>query len=388
MNHSLRPPSLFCFRLSIITACLWALSGCGGGGASGEAPPDPEPPVANVYQHGDLVSLSGSFGSNDVTHTFLGGASGLIESTQIDAIVANSGGWLFNDLGGITRVKTDSKRGAVLFTPEDSAHYNAVRRYDPGFAIPEQRYFYKAHYIRNVMLLDGQPYSKSYQWKHERVNWENSVSDGDCEIKVHNWIKGGGGQMTFINRSASDKSTYYGGEAVAQNDDWALLEMLVFTGTQGLQDGKLITRIHKNGKTYVNQNKQAERIYADPNLRLRYFVEQNYFGNFGQIEDGVDNLQPKPQTREVYSDDSRVIVGNSANMGWKRIELRDAVDLKNATIREVQSWDSWNGGISLRLNTGGLPRGEHDLFLVVIDGVDADGWDVVSSSQAIRVVVP
>lgn len=366
-----------------------SMSGCGGGfseavssGSSGG------PSVSVVYHHGDLVTLNGNFGSNDVTQTFLGGSSGLIESTATNAIVENGGGWLFNDLGGITRIGTDAKRGKVLFTPEDSGHYNAVRRYDPGFAIPEQRYFYKAHYIRNVMLLDGQPYAKSYQWKHERVNWENSVSDGDCEIKVHNWINGGSGPITFVNRSAVDKSTYYGGTAVAANDDWAMLEIMVYTGTQGVQDGKLITRIHKNGKTYINQNKQLERIYADPNLRLRYFVEQNYFGNFGQIEDGVDNLLPKPQTREVYSDDSRVIVGNSANMGWKRVELRDTVDLKTATLREIQSWESWNGNISLRLNTGGLSPGQHDLFLVVIDGVDAEGWDVVTASKSIRVVVP
>lgn len=370
----------------IVVACLMPLSGCGGG--SSEPSSSGGPSVSVVYHHGDLVTLNGNFGSNDVTQTFLGGSSGLIESTATNAIVENGGGWLFNDLGGITRIGTDAKRGKVLFTPEDSGHYNAVRRYDPGFAIPEQRYFYKAHYIRNVMLLDGQPYAKSYQWKHERVNWENSVSDGDCEIKVHNWISGGSGPITFVNRSAVDKSTYYGGTAVAANDDWAMLEIMVYTGTQGVQDGKLITRIHKNGKTYINQNKQLERIYADPNLRLRYFVEQNYFGNFGQIEDGVDNLLPKPQTREVYSDDSRVIVGNSANMGWKRVELRDTVDLKTATLREIQSWESWNGNIRLRLNTGGLSPGQYDLFLVVIDGVDAEGWDVVTASKPIRVVVP
>lgn len=386
MNIFWRANSNLCLRMSIMATCLMFFSACGGGASESNIPPVTA--GAQIYHHGDLVILSGGYGSNDVTQTFLGGHSGLIESTATNAVITSAGGWQFNDLGGITRIGMDPKRGKVLFTPEDNAHYNAVRRYDPGFAIPEQRYFYKAHYIRNVMLLDGQPYTKSYQWKHERINWENSVSDGDCEIKVHNWINGGGGPITFINRSALDKSTYYGGTAVAANDDWALLEILVFTGTQGLQDGKFITRIHKNGKTYVNQNKQSERIYADPNLRLRYFVEQNYFGNFGQVEDGVDNPLPKPQTREVYSDDSRVIVGNVANTGWKRIELRDSVDIKTATIREIQNWDSWNGDIHLHLNTGGLPSGQHDLFLVVIDGVDADGWDMVTSSKPIRVVVP
>lgn len=45
------------------------------------------------------------------------------------------------------------------------------------------------------------------------------------------------------------------------------------------------------------------------------------------------------------------------------------------------------GGEMPRLNADGLPQGEHALFLVVIDGVDADGWDVVTHSMPIRVGV-
>jgi len=343
--------------------------------------------TSSIYHHGDMVIIEGEFGSNDVTETFLGGADGRIESLSPGQSMESGDGWSFNDLGGPTSVEIDAERGKVLFTPEDSDHYNATRRFDPGFAIEEQRYFYKAHYVRNVMLLGGVPYAKSYQWKHERVNWENSVVDGDCEIKVHSWFEDGGGVLTYVNRSADDQSVYYGGQAADSNGGWALLEIMVFTGTEGQEDGQLITRVHKDGKTVISQNRQAERIYADPSLRLRHFVEQNYFGNFGQIEDGVDNPLPKPDVRELWSDDSRVLVGNTAETGWKRVELRDSVDLASATLREVQDWDSWDGSISLRLNADGLPAGEHDLFLVVIDGVDPDGWDVVTHSMPIRVGV-
>ncbi|MCX9156330.1 hypothetical protein OPU71_09375 [Niveibacterium sp. 24ML] len=184
-----------------------------------------------------------------------------------------------------------------------------------------------------------------------------------------------------------DGSTYWGGVAADSNGDWALLEIIGYTGTQGMQDGMLITRVHKNGRTVISQNKQAERIYADPALRLRYFIEQNYFGNFGQLEDGVDNTQPKPDTRELYSDDSRVIVGRAAGQGWQRVELRDSVALQAATVRELQDWSAWQGDITLRLNTGGLPPGRHALYLVVIDGVDAQGWDRVIHSAPISVQV-
>ena len=96
---------------------------------------------------------------------------------------------------------------------------------------------------------------------------------------------------------------------------------------------------------------------------------------------------PKPQVRELYSDDSRVIVGNDAVSGWQRIELRDTVSLQTAKLRELQSWRVWDGRIEFKLNTGGLPRGLHDMHLVVISGLDADGLDVVQQSIPVRVQV-
>ena len=351
--------------------------------AFGQMPDD-----GTSYRHGDTVSLQGSFGTQNIRKTFLGGSGGMIESQPIDGLMPNGNGWTFSGLAHTAIIKPDPTRGKVLFNTEDNANYAAYRRYDHGDPIPEQRYFYKAHYVRNVLLLDGAPYSMSYQWKHERINWEPKITDGDCEIKLHNWPNTNGG-IAFVNRSSNDKSTYYTGRSSVpdSNGGWALLEIMVFTGTEGLNDGKVIMRVHKNGQTAVGLNKQAERVYSDPDLRLRYFLEQNYFGNFAQAEAGPDNNLPRPQIREIYSDDSRVIVGLDATSGWKRVELRDTVDLRTATIREIQDWTSWKGDIDVKLNTGGIRPGEHDLYLVVIDGVDADGWDIVSYSQPIRIRV-
>lgn len=372
--------------LALLT--LLTLTACGGGGTP--APPDGQvPPDDNevrLYEHGDVLTINGDFGVNDVHKTFLGGADGPIESNAAGAVMPNGGGWVFSDIGHPTTIAMDAQRGKVLFTPQDDAHYNAVRRYDTGFAIPAQRYFYKAHYVRNVLLLNGQPFTNSYQWKHERINWENSISDGLGEIKVHNWQ--GWDVLTFINRDTDDRQVFYGGQAADSNSAWALLEILVYTGNDGQEDGRMVTRVFKNGQTLISQNLQAVRIYSHPELHLRYFLEQNYFGNFSQQEAGVDNTQPRPDVRELYSDDSRIVVGNAANMGWKRIELRDTLDLRTAKVREIQDWNSWNGAISLRLNTGGLPSGTHKLYLVVIDGVDADGWDQVIGSMPLTVKVP
>lgn len=363
------------------------LVGCGGDSATGSPAEAPVVAPTTEYRHGQTVILPGPFGDNPVNRSFLGGSTGRIESTATGALVGNGEGWTFNNLGGPTRVAQDAVRGKVLFTPQSPTAYNAVRRYDPGFAIGEQRHFYKAHYVRNVLLLDGLPYSKSYQWKHERVNWVNSVVDGDCELKVHSWLNSQG-VTTILNRGPEDGTTFWGGTAADSNGGWAMLEMLVYTGLQGQSDGKVITRVFKNGKTWISENQQAERIYATPDLRLRYFVEQNYFGNFGQLEDGVDNALPRPDVRELYSDDSLVLIGENSSTGWRRIELRDHPDLKQATVRELQTWNGWQGDIRLTLNVGGLPAGVHDLYLVVIAGVDQEGWDLVEKSIPIRVRVP
>lgn len=76
-----------------------------------------------------------------------------------------------------------------------------------------------------------------------------------------------------------------------------------------------------------------------------------------------------------------------AQSGWQRIELRDTPDLRLARVRELQHWNRWDSHIGLRLNTGGLSPGEHELCLVVVDGIDADGWDLVSAAYPIRVRV-
>ena len=337
--------------------------------------------------HGDEVVIDGDFGSEDVLQTFLGGASGPIEALDEGMEIASEGGWYFGDY--VTTGKVDAERGMVLYNTEDTDHYNATRIFDAG-VIPEGRSFYKAHWVRNVMLLDGLPYTKSYQWKHERVSWQSVWTDTDTEIKVHNWpeASGAAAPMTMVNRSADDQTVYWGGDAADSNGGWTLLEMIVSTGTLGQTDGLVVTRVHKNGHTTISQNVQPERVYADPELRLRYFIEQNYFGNFGQNEDGVDNPLPKPEVRELYSDDSRIIVGNGPEGGRRRIELRDTVELSTATVRELQSWTTWNQSITLRLNAGGLPSGTHELFLVVIDGVDAGGWDKVVASEPVTVEVP
>lgn len=345
------------------------------------------PATAASLRHGDSVTIPTPIPSPQVSRSFLGGAGGRIESGAVGAAPQNGGGWTFNDLGGPTTVRTDLTRGAVLFTPMDAQNYNATRRYDPGFSILPQRHVYKAHYVRNVLLLDGLPYTKSYQWKHERISWQNSVSDTQCEFKVHNWPTSMG-PITLLNRTDASAETWWGGVAADSNGGWALMEIFIYTGSDGGNDGRVVTRVHKNGSTRVGQNRSNMRIYSGPERRLRYFVEQNYFGNFGQIEDGVDNSLPKPQIREIHSDDSQVQIGGDNQAGWQRIELRDSVDLRDAQVRELQDWQQWtSAGIALRLNTGGLPPGLHDLYLVVIDGLDADGWDIVSAAHPIQVRV-
>lgn len=377
--HRLLPLRLKTFHIDkfALAAPLVLASLCSGGAVQAGDP---------VYAHGDAVLVPAPRPAPATTRSTLGGPDGRIENTAVGRAPANGQGWTFNNLGGFTRVRWDSSRGKVLFTPQDAQNFNAVRRYDPGAAIGPQRHIYKAHYSRNVMLLDGLPYTKSYQWKHERLSWQDSVSDTNAEIKVHNWLNSQG-PITLLNRTSGNNDTWWGGHAGDSNGGWALMELFVYTGSDGANDGRVVTRVHKNGHTRISQNRAGVMVYADASRRLRHFVEQNYFGNFGQIEDGPDNPLPKPQIRQLWSDDSLVQVGTDSASGWQRVELRDNPDLRLASVREVQDWNRWDSQIGLRLNTGGLPPGEHDLFLVVVDGLDAEGWDVVGAAYPLRVHV-
>lgn len=342
--------------------------------------------LAGTPGHGDEVRLPSPFSAAAMQTSFIGGVDGLIERTDIAASPPSEDGWIFNMLGGVTSVRIDAARDKVLFTPQDNQNYNATRRYDPGFALAQQRHIYKAHWVRNRLLLDGEPYALSYQWKHERLSWQNSVTDTNGEFKVHNW-PGSQGPITFLTRADGSGQTWWGGHAGDSNADWALLEMFVFTGTDGMPDGRVLTRVHKNGQTRISQNRRDQVIHSGPQNRLRYFVEQNYFGNWAQIEYGVDNNHPRPQVRELWSDDSLVQIGLDASSGWQRVELRDAVDLRDAGIRELQGWRIEGGDVVTTLNTGGIAPGEHALYLVMIDGVDADGWDQVLAAHPVLVRV-
>ncbi|MEO8673368.1 MAG: hypothetical protein ABI411_18795, partial [Tahibacter sp.] len=82
-----------------------------------------------AYHHGDSVTLGGNFGTQNVRKTFLGGAGGVIEGQGVNTVLPNGNRWIFSDLGFPATVRNDPVRGKVIFTPEDSTHYNATRRY-------------------------------------------------------------------------------------------------------------------------------------------------------------------------------------------------------------------------------------------------------------------
>ena len=86
-----------CWLGCVTSAPGLLLGGCGGGGSSspGEAPVSDSGGGATEqsFRHGDLITIEGAFGQSDVTHTFLGGASGMIEACQPGAEISNGNGW-------------------------------------------------------------------------------------------------------------------------------------------------------------------------------------------------------------------------------------------------------------------------------------------------------
>lgn len=154
----------------------------------------------------------------------------------------------------------------------------------------------------------------------------------------------------------------------------------------GIRDA-VLNNTNQSHTAYVSGNKVIVAP-IDPNDIYSAFS----FNNGGSTNSVITNPYyegPKPTTLETWRDDHCLQAGNSSVDGWERIELRTAVDETNSLHREQQILTSWTigGGISGTINTGGLPKGRHELYLCAITDVNAAGKDVVVYSELVAVVV-
>jgi len=338
-------------------------------------------PLVDGNQHGNGVTITGSFGTNTNYKAF---SKSIIDATSIGQTPANKNNYVFNEpLGYLPLTYNDPSRGKVLRTTQDSAHYDSVVKQHLPDYVPENTWLYWSFWQKSNLRLGGVPYPYYFQRKSGRLNFADTIVDGQHpEVKWHTWYTSGGSgatENTFYNAGddnwgADGVSPPGGTPAVKLDNTWFLNEFIVYTGTIGNADGRMILRAHQGGVSFVVRNITTE-IYKDAQ-KFKEMMQQEYYGNFGVTA----NEGTRPDLIELFADAHCAIIGN------KRVDLCDAVTTSSCTFRENQQWVTWNGDIRVRLNTAGLSAGSHNMKLRVIEGYDSSGWDIVSATQNITVV--
>lgn len=353
-------------------------------------------PGVPIYNHGDIITINGTFPTNAVaSRTFLGAKDGIIEQAAINGTLANGSGWIFDDTVGnpISIVKDPTRGKVILGQNYVNGAFESTLRYDSGAPIPENTKVYFARWERAEVKRNGVAYTPDYQLKHMRVSEQNSITDDALNnVKWHSWINGGSGYTGIYTGSSHSSNTRavtpVNGHGYHPDNGWCLVEYFIDTGTQGTESGQVYFRIHQSGGTKRVGAINGVMVYGTA-TRLRWFLDQMYMGNWAQVALGVDNGSQEPQVQDIFRDDHRVVVGDgTGNSGWRRIEISDTNTLTTCTNREIQDWTTWTtNSISFKLNTGGLPKGLQQVYVRTIDGLDGTGMDNTIDAQQIWIYV-
>lgn len=327
--------------------------------------PNPNNPLV----HGSTVSITGSFGTNTTEHNF---TKSLVEAASLGSTPVNANNFIFNNsLGTPLTVVVDSVRGKVLQNTQDSSNYNSAIRYRTLTPIDVNEYTYCAFWTKVRLQVSGADYTGGFQLKNMRWNFENSIVDNtNCDLKNHTQYTNPTStlnQLMIYNNGSNH--TVYGGLAPNIDNTWFLYEIFMSTGTVGGNNSRVVVRTSQTGTNRIVKNTSNITLYGGTD-RFEYFIEQAYLGNW---------TVAAPDVREVWKDSSSVI------RSWKRVDLCDTLDTQSSTYRQNQNWSTWNGDITLNLDTTGLSVGNHTLYLRVIDGVDSSGWDNVVGYKVISV---
>ncbi len=335
----------------------------------------------SAYPAGDMPDLSlgtftieGNFGTNDVVRAF---SDPLIEATPLGALPSNANGIIFDQPTGYPfTVVNDSERGKVLKNIQDSSNYNSALRFAFPASLPENTWFYASSLGKMYLGYEGSPYTGYNQLKIDRLNVVNEITDNStCQIKMHTQVQNGASPSTTTllmndNDPGWGLANQYGGfdESLTDNE-WFMTEFIIFTGTQGGNDGRVIYRILKGGVARLIEDVKNCRIYDDAQ-RFNFYLLQGYPGNFGP-DAAHANDGPQPDVRE-FSRSSLVVI-----QGEKRIDLSTSLDTATAAWRYNIPWSLWDGDITAEKYYKGLSAGTHTIYARVIDGYTSDGWDNV-----------
>lgn len=301
--------------------------------------------------HGSTFTIVGTgFGTNSATtNEFLGGAAGIFEQGGIGTTPAKTN-WDFESQWHNGVIYEDAERGKVLWTR--ISNQNGDKRFDNVDYIPESTPYMLSYWVKNISFMDG---ATIVQWKMTRFGYANNINDNDSEITFFNWQ--GSSKQVMCRYNAVSNPTLSPGSAAGPVLDggWTKMQWFINPGTQGSANGELHLRTKRPGQPWHTWSRTDQQVYGTAN-RHRYFIIQNYFGNYSGAGAG--------RYQDIFEDDFLIQVGS-----WKRVELCNSANYTAAEIREDQPWTYWSdGAIQITVNKGGLPPGQY--YLHVLDGLN------------------
>jgi len=164
------------------------------------------------YQHGDLVIITDPlFGSNSYTkRSFTGGVTGIIETTNTGAIIAETDDWKFTIGAHNPIVAIDPDRDKVMYNEyNDQTDLNATHSFVFGAGVGFDTNIRFTRWIKPVLLTTGDvPYPagvETLQLKLARLNTAFDIADTEFNTGTEAALfRGWGAQSSVLRIETGD----------------------------------------------------------------------------------------------------------------------------------------------------------------------------------------
>lgn len=306
----------------------------------------------NAYDGSSLSITGRDFGEHSEAVQWLGGKTGLIETSPVGAPPPNENNWTFNSFGN-NYVAADFVHSGLHSLKNDlvrNTAYAAAIRYGWISPIGYSQDIFISWWVRRVHAGEG-------QWKMFRVSYANDITDtATPQFKMFNWDNG---SQFFVAAGPGTDATGASWTMPYPTLDnrWYRIDVEVHTASgHATNDGSYLVRLYDpdSGEAFRENAITNNMSFNDENDYYQWFLWQNYIGN---------ELNDDPfQSQNTWTDDIYIQAG-----GWSRVELCDTPAWPGRTHCEIQPSAEWSdSSITFILNQGSFAAGDQ-AYLFVID---------------------
>lgn len=318
--------------------------------------------ASGTMNDGQSITLSGAgFGTpSSRDFVFLGGSSGVIETTATGVTPSNANGWIYNNGVDYSAIITDTgARSGSKALYQGSSGPNAALRFDWGSGIAPGNTVYVTWWT----MVDWDSFAGATQWKMFRLSWENDIQDTGPEAVMFNWFSDSAPKQFYMRPGPTE--TTVNAQAMypryPAKGVWTRMEMVVHeSSVVGAADASWTVGSYVPSGSYTSTSDTGTTYWTGEDDVHRWFLWQNYHSGFTNWR--------------LVSDDYYVQVGSVA-----RIELCDSHSWATRTSCDIQSATAWSDtGAIITLNTGGFSTGQ-TAYLYVVDSngdANASGYEV------------